>query len=119
MEEYKELIALAAKAMGYIVESHCENGVWVYPVNYKLNSDEEPTPYFLWNPLTSLYDRAAMCDQLEIDIEWNAVGVGRAVRAWDTVDNFAVEYHDGSLESKSLACSLACLRVAAEVGRRM
>lgn len=110
--EEKELIILAAKAMGYEWAKFEGDQLFVIP-------NTECPEAFWWNPLTSLSDRAAMCDQLEIDIYWLPdCKVVEAVKVKNGYKCFA-RHQVHYTTDKSAACSLACLRVAAEIGKQL
>ena len=48
----REMLELAARAAGYVVESHhVSGGAWVYPVDEVPNADGDYPGLFLWNPL--------------------------------------------------------------------
>lgn len=105
-EETKSLITLAAKALGYKLSWHHDQFAVVC-------SDALGESTF--NPLTSLADRAKMCDELEIDIVW-LHDIGEVVAGhWDS----GLEVHESFIKDKSAACSIACLRVAAAIGNQL
>lgn len=108
--EIKEMIELAAKAMGYGGE-YCEvRECFVYSTiggNYNRT----------FHPLTPADSHALMCE-LEIDIYW--IPEINRVEAVKIADGYKVKHRwqEPYTTDKSAACRLAVLRVAAEIGRR-
>lgn len=114
--EIKDMITLAAKAMGYthlrhLNEFHCAVQNTFHP--FKIMGRDKNGNTVAFNPLTSSADsHALMCD-LEIEVSWSiskpAVIALHGGKTWHKVPYTT---------DKAAACRLAILRVAAEIGAR-
>ncbi len=121
----REMLELAARAAGYVVESHhVSGGAWVYPVDEVPNADGDYPGLFLWSPREDDGDALRLAVQLMI-----RVSVNRAFRL-SIPGSVTVEYPDrdgfyfalGEAVTNSdpyAATRLAIFRAAAEIGRQM
>lgn len=111
-EEQKELVVLAAKAMGY--DSR-------FGFNTCKVSKGTYGEWVDWNPMTSDADCFRMETELEIDIEWvykdgKLIGCKAIHKKYFYVHY--IEYLCSSLTCKYSARHLSSTRVAAEIQRR-
>lgn len=105
----KELLELAAKAAGYIVDEHVSSGLWVYERNASWKGAEPPI--FLWNPLID------DGDALRLSVK---TGVGLVQhQGWlQTMHPSLQERVDVMYENNPYAATRrAIVRAAAEIGR--
>jgi hypothetical protein len=114
----RELLELAAKAAGYIVQQHVvygehAPGAWVYEAGSALDRYGEPR-IFLWRPRDDDGDAFRLAARLKIDIIYTNIHSPRV---------HAVRYGAHSTEevhgSSSAATRLAIFRAAAEIGKAM
>lgn len=115
--EIKELITLAAKAMGYVIESI--DGDVCFRYN-KFPDPEESYGLTKWNPYISDSDCFRMETELEIDVLF--FKRGERVEANNGLPEDHRDFISWTNEygtDKAAARRLASLRVAAEIGRRM
>ncbi len=113
MNDHRELLELAARAMGFTVHEGRHHSItvpalWISPKDSPLK--------FSWAPTHSSEDAAEMCAVLGIDSIW-----------WDTyvrcefddIDADAQEYFTDHNNDRAAAWRLAALRVAADIGKGM
>lgn len=105
-DETKELLELAAKAMGY---RPIDKSPFVFYV-----AGDRDGAVRKWNPLESADDLVEMESELEIDIAYlnNSIQATLYSSLW--VREKLIDH-----DSKITARTMASLRVAAEIGRRM
>lgn len=118
----RELLELAAKAAGYVIDEYTDDGAWVYEKTAEPNEDGE-FPVFLWRPRHDDGDalRLAVCSGISFGAGADS---GRPRVAW---------WQCGQLHSVDMpeenplqlpACSTewtrrAIVSAAAEIGRTM
>ncbi len=114
MTDDRELLELAAKAAGYVIESMRSNvGAWCYPVGEQPNEDGDHPGLFGWNPLADDGDALRL-----------AVKLGLLVDAHGLHVRVGLPYGLGlAAEPKNsdpyAATRRAIVRAAAEIGRTM
>lgn len=111
--ETKELLTLAAKAMGfeYVVMGPCLRVK-------RENSHEHVKAWWPeWNPLTSADDLVEMECQHKVWMNWEDDHITTFINA--TSYGTWAEYFDTHNNSRRAARAMASLRVVAEIGRRM
>jgi len=114
MTDHRELLELAARAMGY---SHTTDNVRsdLGILINGMHASKTDRTYTCWNPLTSSSECADMCAALGIDTKWGAsivaCGSDRVLR-WLAEPCAKLEY-------RPAAWRLAAMRVAAEIGKGM
>lgn len=118
MNNDRELLELAAKAMGLALSWHDWGDFGLQPMAAKMGEVcAGPTT---WNPRTDDGDCARMEAALGIDVEWHNVGVrcSKLTGAFsdDIVAREPYDYHNGD---KQAARRLASLRVASAIGKAM
>ena len=85
----REMLELAARAGGYVVESYIDSGgAWVYPVGEVPNADGDYPGLFLWSPREDDGDALRLAVKLMI-----RVSVNRAFRL-SIPGSVTVEYPD-------------------------
>lgn len=118
-DTYRELLELAAKAAGYVIEEHARNGsawAWVHPVGSTPDADGD-MPSFKWNPRNDDGDALRLAVKLNLQINPTiSTYFGPASTAYDGGVGISTIQHGGD---PSLATRLAIVRAAAEVGRAM
>lgn len=67
MKTDRELLELAAKAAGYIIDEYTAEGAWVHVKNAELNSDGEPQ-IFHWKPRVEAGDALRLAIKLGMTI---------------------------------------------------
>jgi hypothetical protein len=103
--ETKELLKLAAKAMGVYAAKLSTDGEFMVMMD---------AGWLYWNPLTSAHDLVEMECQLFIAISWSPL----SVYATDINGELTSERFSDH-PSRRAARAMASLRVVAELGRRM
>lgn len=110
----RELLELAAKAAGYVIDEHATNGsawAWVYPLGAKPDGDGE-YPIFKWNPLTD------DGDALRLAVKTGEPFVVRT--SCVTTMGGLVEGFDPAMPGDDLrATRRAIVRAAAEIGKAL
>ena len=112
----KELLELAAKAAGYVIDEHSRNGslwAWVYPVG-SLPEGNGDMPIFKWSPINDDGDALRLAVKLKIAVTYPE-------------DESCVRVWYGSMEIGPLCDDLgndpyaatrrAITRAAAEIGK--
>jgi hypothetical protein len=107
----RELLELAAKAAGYIVQEHVANGAWVYKVGSAVDKDGEPK-LFLWRPRDDDGDalRLAVKLRMNVHLDSNMVDVDPDGISWFS-EAYGTDHY--------AATRRAIVRAAAEIGRNM
>lgn len=113
MNTDRELLELAAKAVGYVIESHTSFGAWVYPSSCKPNEDGE-WPIFLWSPQHDDGDALRLAVKLEMQLR--ILHKENEVSVYGSPDGRVDESVHGD---PFAATRRAIVRVAAEIGRAM
>lgn len=103
-DEIKELLELAAKAMGYQPKGFIGGRFVVFGGSLNFERD--------WNPLSIAVDLVEMECQLEIGITY------KDGRVWVSGGGVMADEPVGG-QGRRAARAMASLRVAAEIGRRM
>ena len=110
----KELLELAAKAAGYVIDEHSRNGsswAWVYPVGSIPDGDGE-MPIFKWSPINDDGDALRLAVKLKMQVkQWESNSI--AVVVWD---KHATE---DATKDRFAATRRAITRAAAEIGKAM
>ena len=107
MTDHRELLELAARAVGIALEQDFSDGVWK-PLFY----DDSLDRWKDWNPLEESGDSHDMCAALTICTDWTKRCVICVHRGTYIYEKFADHNND-----RSAAWRLAALRVAAEIGK--
>jgi hypothetical protein len=108
--ETKELLTLAAKAMGY------RNPVW-HEVGDGLRVELPKGGHEWWNPLTSADDLVEMECQMAVEVIW---AEDRCIAtAWFVRECFGAHELYSNHHSRNAARAMASLRVVAEIGKQM
>ena len=112
----REMLELAARAAGYVVESHhVSGGAWVYPVGEVPDADGYYPGLFLWRPREDGVDALRLAVKLGFTVNiWNMArktfaGDGESGIGW-------TEPHGANADA---ATRRAIVRAAAEIGRQM
>lgn len=114
----RELLELAAKAAGYVIESFSSSGgAWVHPAGEQPDEDGDHPGLFLWNPLANDGDALRLMATLNIDVHFRENINGAFVVAERHDIEFCPESLDGPHEWD--ATRRAIVRAAAEIGRSM
>jgi hypothetical protein len=112
MSTDRELLQLAAKAAGYVVQGHTLEGAWVYDPTAPRNADGE-YQIFLWRPRHDDGDALRLAVKLGIHLGF----YGDHVAAQRTAGKLVTEQRrDGDVQA---ATRSAILRVAAAAGEAM
>lgn len=120
----RELLELAAKAAGYVIDEHARNGsawAWVYPFGAKPDGDGD-YPIFKWNPLHDDGDALRLAVKRNIGVRshgsdhWQQPNV--AVALWD-VGEMGGRVVVESGDDPQRAIRRAIVRAAAQIGRAM
>ena len=111
----RELLELAAKAAGYIVQQHVvygehAPGAWVYEAGSALDRYGEPR-IFLWRPRDDDGDALRLAVKLRLHLEWWP-GLGK-VAACTAEKQTAEPYED----DPNAATRRAIVSAAAEIGK--
>ena len=113
---YRKMLELAARAAGYVVESHhVSGGAWVYPVGEVPDADGDYPGLFLWRPREDDGDALRLAGDLSFVVNiWNSArktfaGYAESGEGW-TEDHGSDPYD---------ATRRAITRAAAEIGRQM
>lgn len=115
MSDIRELLELAARAMGFDVRGSFEHSdcLGLYIADITLDDDCDAGAHIKWRPLfyrsTDAYD---MCAALGIATTWTDILVCTELRG-----NLVSEYFRDHNNDRSTAWRMAALRVAAEIGR--
>ena len=112
--EVKELLTLAAKAMGY------RNPVWHevwHEVGDGLRVELPKGGHEWWNPLTSADDLVDMECQMSLETIWAEDRC--IVTAWFSERSFGAHELYSNHHSRRAAKAMASLRVVAEIGKIM
>ena len=115
----REMLELAARAAGYVVESHhVSGGAWVYPVGEVPDADGDYHGLFLWRPRDDDGDALRLAVALWIHIAQHLSYCatccphgGNSTRGMTWT-----EQYNGDARA---ATRLAIFRAAAETGRQM
>ena len=111
----RKMLELAARAAGYVVESHhVSGGAWVYPVGEVPDADGYYPGLFLWRPREDGVDALRLAVYLEFEIDITSTGVAVRTRCGLKVLVNKTEEPD-----LCAAARLAITRAAAEIGRQM
>jgi hypothetical protein len=116
----KELLELAAKAAGYVIDEHSRNGslwAWVYPVG-SLPEGNGDMPIFKWSPINDDGDALRLSVKLGMDT-YHADDDGWAAYASHPIARgiaYAIEPHGNDPYA---ATRRAITRAAAEMGKAM
>lgn len=109
-DKTKELLVLAAKAMGY------RNPVW-YEEGGDLLVELSNGYHQVWDPLSFSSDLVEMECQMSVEIIW---AEDRCIAtAWFVRECFGAHELYSNHPSRRAAKAMASLRVVAEIGRRM
>ena len=114
----RELLELAAKAAGYVVDECVSSGLWVYERNAAWKEVEHPI--FLWNPLKNDGDALRLTVKLNLDILQDPVSSkDNAVQVQGNFEN--VEFQPWAWENRApdpyAATRRAIVRAAVEIGK--
>lgn len=114
-DETKELLTLAAKAMGFEVRGFSSAGNAIIKTP---GGGPESCLVNEWNPLTTADDLVEMECQMKVDVDW---WYKYLVQASNTFDGSYITYDEyiDDHPSRRAARAMAALRVVAEIGRRM
>ena len=121
----REMLELAARAAGYVVESHhVLGGAWVYPVGKLPNADGDYPGLFLWHPRDDDGDALRLAVKLLIRVSVNrAFGLsipGSVTVEYPDRDGFYFALGEAVENADPYAATrLAITRAAAEIGRQM
>jgi hypothetical protein len=115
----KELLELAAKAAGYVIDEHSRNGslwAWVYPVG-SLPEGNGDMPIFKWSPINDDGDALRLAVKLQIHMAKydNYVSACQLGPAWGG----EVVVWDHEKPDPYAATRRAITRAAAEIGKAM
>ena len=116
LDQEKELLLLAAKAMGIEGTPETDEDGLVHIV-LRRKSDTGRHFVYYWNPLHSAEQLNEMCAELDIDTVWSLSMHGTVYCASFKYDLCEANEHYSDHESKSKAAAWAALRVAGEIGR--
>ena len=113
----REMMEMAARAAGYVVESHhISGGAWVRPVGEMPDADGDYPGLFLWRPREDDGDALRLAVKLEILVlaaRGFAVANSTDSGEGGTVVRIALK------DDPCAATRRAIVRAAAEIGRRM
>lgn len=113
----RELLELAAKAAGYIVESMRSNGgAWCHPVGELPDEDGDHPGLFAWNPLTDDGDALRLAVRLNLKHVFHPALNQAIVRPYYASDLEWVENVEKHPDPYA-ATRRAIVRAAAEIGR--
>ena len=102
----REMLELAARAAGYVVESHhVSGGAWVYPVGEVPDADGDYHGLFLWRP------RDDDGDALRLAVQCGILNLDDALFYGDRDIDYQTDPY--------AATRRAIVRAAAEIGRQM
>lgn len=116
----RELLKLAAKAAGYVVEWR----EWVTSrlAEFGTIKHTKQSGFWLggkqWDPLTDDGDALRLAVSLGIDLEWRADGRVAAYRH-ATSNGYCFTAFESSREDRAAATRRAIVRAAAEIGKEM
>ena len=109
-DKTKELLILAAKAMGY------RNPVWHEDLGDLFVELSNGYPH-VWDPLTFSSDLVEMECQMSVEVIW---AEDRCIAtAWFVRERFGAHELYSNHHSRNAARAMASLRVVAEIGRSM
>ena len=109
----REMLDLAARAAGYVVESHhISGGAWVRPVGEMPDADGDYPGLFLWRPREDDGDALRLAVKLlfEIDMGRGCIGIRHAT---------GIKVLEAFNHDPYAATRRAIVRAAAEIGRQM
>ena len=109
----RKMLELAARAAGYVVESHhVSGGAWVYPVGEVPDADGDYPGLFLWRPREDDGDALRLAVRLlfEIDMGRGCIGIRHAT---------GIKVLEAFNHDPYAATRRAIVRAAAEIGRQM
>ena len=109
----REMLELAARAAGYVVESHhVSGGAWVRPVGEMPDADGDYPGLFLWRPREDGGDALRLAVKLlfEIDMGRGCIGIRHAT---------GIKVLEAFNHDPYAATRRAIVRAAAEIGRQM
>ena len=113
-DETKELLTLAAKAMGFEVRGFSSAGNAIIKTP---GGGPESCLVNEWNPLSSGEDLVEMECQMSVEVIW---AEDRCIAtAWFSERSFGAHELYSKHHSRSAVRAMASLRVVAEIGRRM
>lgn len=113
----RELLELAAKASGYVIESWIEIGAWVYDPCVPIPDEGEPN-LFIWNPLADDGDALRLAVKLRITVGFGQFACQINCSTYDWAeDEMGVEVYEDGREDPYAATRRAIVRAAAEIGR--
>ena len=117
----REMLELAARAAGYVVESHhISGGAWVYPVGEVPDADGDYPGLFLWNPREHDGDALRLAVKLELILCVRREGVTDAtMHAPRTGMTPYLSFLEQHKDDPYAATRRAITRAAAEIGRQM
>ncbi len=113
----RELLELAAKAAGYIVQEHVANGAWVYEAGSAVDKDGEPK-LFLWRPQDDDGDALRLAVKLWITLG-RATLDGKSQFITASEDKLDGEIWEPIDQDPYAATRRAIVRAAAEIGRNV
>ena len=113
MTDHRELLELAARAMGGKLVVHGDQS---FSLHVPRITRREISPLVFMRPDKDSGNAADMCAALGIDTVWRSGGV---LCSFDDLDIDATEYWASHNNDRSAAWRLAALRVAAEIGKGM
>ena len=124
----REMLELAARAAGYVVESHhVSGGAWVYPVDEVPNADGDYPGLFLWSPREDDGDALRLAVKLGLHVmqypiydepKHSAIAKKSARLLDDTCVDMCVGIEVYGSDPYA-ATRRAIVRAAAEIGRQM
>lgn len=116
MSKTREILELAAKAMGLPVHESDDGTVQCRPILVLYHYVQgQPYSEYEWNPLRNSGQCADMEAQLSIDIEWKDEGGLVWASQWSKEVTLKVDYAETNGD-KQAARRLASTRCAAEIG---
>lgn len=119
-EQQRELLKLAAKAAGYVVEDYIDaNTAWVYEIDSKPNADGEH-PIFKWAPRLDDGDALRLAVKLGLLISQSSYIPGENAYGFVNIAWYGqkVEFKpERFTDDPYTATRLAIVRAAAEIGR--
>ena len=116
----KEMLEFAAKAAGYVIEYHTEDGTQVYIKDAPLNKDGEPD-IFLWRPRVDDGDALRLAVKLSISFsdDYTYPNGEHCIRVGCIYGNTLYGDSEPCGNDPYAATRLAIVRTAAEIGNNL
>ena len=117
----RELLELAAKAAGYIVQEHVANGAWVYEAGSAVDKDGEPK-LFLWRPRDDDGDALRLAVRLKMLVDGGYCCASSTETIHEEWWGGGDDLHAGVAHDEcdpNAATRRAITRAAAEIGKGM